>query len=526
MAQQDYDVAIVGGGPVGLALAGLLGQMGHSVGLFERFAQVYPLPRAIRFDGEVMRIFQNLEITDAIADDIVPMEGYRWFGADDEEIVYIHQAGLAPSGWPASYVFWQPAIDAALQDRAAALGSVDIWRGWAAEDVSQGPDAAAVLVRKGAESKPGEWEPGEETKRVTAAYVIGADGANSVVRDASGVGQEDLGFSEHWLVVDARPNEMSRWDGKISEQHCNPDRPHVEVNNGPRHRRWEFMVMPGEDPAEFSRPERVWELLEGHLSPDEGSLVRHAVYEFRSKVAHTANLGRVALVGDAAHVMPPFMGEGLCSGLRDANNLAWRLDLLLRGKGDAALLDAYTEERRPHNEAMIRVSLEMGKVSCTTDREAAEARDAAFRSGQLPPPPPVPHLVSGTLHDAGDPVAGRLTPQGVLRTAGGEEGRFDDLVGKGFSLVLLGGDPAAILADEQRAFLDSIGAFVVTLDPAVDGGLIDVDGALTSYLGAEGRVALISRPDGYGFGSAAESSAVGALVEDLREHLEEGVRHA
>ena len=519
MTKVDYDVAIVGGGPVGLALAGLLGQMGHSVGLFERFAQVYPLPRAIRFDGEIMRIFQNLSIVDAISDDIVPMEGYRWFGADDEEIVYIHQADVAPSGWPASYVFWQPAIDAALEDRAAALGSVDIWRGWAAEGVTRGPDSAAVTLRQGAESRPGEWESGAETKTVSARFVVGADGANSVVREATGIGQEDLGFSEHWLVVDTRPKDMSRWDPRISEQHCNPSRPHVEVNNGPRHRRWEFMILPGEDPDDFAAEERVWELLEGHLAPAEGKIVRHAVYEFRSKVASTMNVGPVALAGDAAHVMPPFMGEGLCSGLRDANNLAWRLDLLLRGEADAALLEDYSAERRPHNEAMIRVSLEMGKVSCTTDRAAAEARDTAFRSGQLPPPPPVPHLVSGTLRGEADPVSGRLTPQGVVRMATGEEGRFDDIVGKGFALIAISGDPAALLTDEQRSWLESIDAKVVTLDDAVPGAAADVDGALTSHLEALDRVALISRPDGYGFGSVADAAAIGELVEELRREL-------
>ncbi len=171
---------------------------------------------------------------------------------------------------------------------------------------------------------------------------------------------------------------------------------------------------------------------------------------------------------------------------------------------------------------MIRVSLEMGKVSCTTDREAAEARDAAFRSGQLPPPPPVPHLAEGTLRGGSDPVSGRLTPQGVVRTATGEEGRFDDIVGKGFALVTIVGDPAAILGEERRSWLESIGASLATLDGEVEGALVDVDGSLTSYLDAEGRVAMISRPDGYGFGSVADPDAITALVDDLRERIGDG----
>ncbi len=519
MEDLDYDVAVVGGGPVGLALAGLLGQRGHSVGVFERFAQVYPLPRAIRFDGEIMRIFQNLDIVEDIEDDIVPMQGYRWFGADDEEIVYIHQADLAPSGWASSFAFWQPAVDQALQARAATLASVDIRRGWAAEGLSQGSDQGELVVRRGTESRPGEWDPGEETAIVRARYVVGADGANSVVRDASGIGQMDLGFSENWLVVDTSPEDMSRWDPRISEQHCNPLRPHVEVNNDHRHRRWEFMILPDERPEDFESEERVWELLEGHLAPDEGSLVRHAVYEFRSKVADTSNLGRVALAGDSAHVMPPFMGEGLCSGLRDANNLAWRLDLLLRGLGGEHLLDAYTEERRPHNEAMIQVSLEMGRVSCTIDPVAAAERDEAFRSGRVPPPPPVPHLTSGTMRGADDPASGRLTAQGLVRTPEGEEGRFDDVLGKGFALICLSGDPRHALDADQHDFLASIGAVVVTLDPAVDGAIVDVDGVLGEYLRGLGRVAVLARPDGYGFGSVERLEELPDLVADLRARL-------
>ena len=516
MGNHDYDVAIVGGGPVGLTLASLLARHGHRIALIERFRQVYPLPRAIRLDGEVMRVFQSFGIIREIEDELTAMEGYRWVGADGEEIVYIPFGVMAPSGWNDNYCFWQPAVDEALDRKAASWPNVEMLRGWAVEGIDQDDEQVTLHTRYGTEEQPGDWQPTDEVKSLNATYVIGADGANSVIRTASEIEQTDFGFDEHWLVIDARPDDLSRWPARVAEQRCDPARPTVLVPNGSVHRRWEFMLLPGEEPSDFADPERVWELLEPHLGRDEGELVRSAVYQFRSKVADQWRKGRVLLAGDAAHVMPPFMGEGMCSGIRDATNLAWRVDLVLRGIAPPSLLDSYGSERRPHTESTIEVSVQMGRVSCTIDPEAAAARDRAFRSGEVPPPPPAPKLLDGTVR-AEDPVAGTLTPQGTMRTPDGRVGRLDDLVGAGFALVCRRGDPSALPA-ETLAFLDSIGAAVVTLDPAAH-SLSDTDGTVTKFMEELGIDCFLARPDGYGFGSAADQSEVSGLVEELRGAL-------
>ena len=522
LAEIDHDVLIVGYGPVGQTLAALVGDQGHDVGVVERYRDLYGLPRAIRFDGEVMRIFQRLGIVEEISDEIVPGDHYLWFGADGEVIVDIDNSAPAESGWHRSYGFYQPAIEAALDRRARALAQVQT--GWAAERVVQHDDHVEVTLRRGEEAAPGQWTPTDDTRVLRARYVVGADGANSLVRAECGIGWIDLGFAERWLVVDVRPRDMAAFEHlPVAAQHCEPARPYVVVKNGGRHRRWEFMLLDGERVEDFREPESVWRLLEPHIGPDEGMIVRHAVYEFRSKLAHTMRDGRVALAGDAAHLMPPFMGEGMCAGLRDANNLAWRLDLILRGIARDELLDTYTPERRHQNEVTIGISVEMGRVSCTVDPQVAARRDAAFRSGDVPPPPVLPGIGPGVTHHtddgAPDPVAGQRAVQGVV-AVGERSGRFDDVVGRGFVVLTADGDPRVLLGDERVAFVERLGTQLVTLDQTVPGAVRDVDGALTRWLSTHGIRAIVSRPDYYAFGGVRRVEDLPALVDDLRARLD------
>jgi 2-polyprenyl-6-methoxyphenol hydroxylase-like FAD-dependent oxidoreductase len=520
MSEYDYDVAIVGFGPVGQALAGLLGQAGHRVGVFERFHGVYPLPRAIRLDGHAMRLFQRLGIAEEVQRDAVPVDRYLWFGADDEVILDLRFDGVThPSGWNSDYLFYQPHTEAALVAAVLQQPTVTVHRGWSASELSQTDDGIRLTVRAHPDGTPGEQAA---TRTVSARYVVGADGANSFVREACGIGWVDLGFAERWLVCDVRPDDMADFAHlPLAAQYCNPLRPSVAVRNGVSHRRWEFMLLDGDDAEALAEnPALTWKLLEGHFSPNQGALVRHAVYEFRSLIAEAMRRDRALLAGDAAHLMPPFMGEGMCSGLRDANNLAWRLDLILRGVASDRLLDTYTPERRHQNEVSVQISIMMGQVSCTLDPAAAAGRDAAFRSGQAPPPPLVPGLGDGVNHHpadgAADPVAGHLAVQGRVRRDG-EEGRFDDLVGHGFAVICREGDPGALLGADRLAFLEAIGATLVSLDGSAPGAVADADGALTRWLDDNGLAAVIARPDFYAFGGVADRSQLPALVDELRE---------
>ena len=517
----DFDVAIVGFGPVGQALAGWLGKAGHRVAAFERYQEIYRLPRAVHLDHEIMRLLQSLGVADLLADQFIPVPDYQWFGADGELILRFETQGLAPSGWEQDYMFFQPEFEQALDGHACQMDPVTVERGWAAEGLRDLGDGTELTIRRVTEDHPGRVVATEETRTVRARWLVGADGANSFVRETLGIARRDLGFQERWLVVDAEPDDMSALAQlPVACQWCDPRRPTTHVQSGPRHRRWEFMLLPDEQPEEFDDRERVWKLLEPWYRPDDGPLTRSAVYEFRSMLADEMRRGRVLLVGDAAHLTPPFLGQGLCSGLRDAANVAWKLDLVLRGLASERLLDTLDPERQPQNEAIIRLAVELGKMLCQLDPQAAADRDAMLRQADAPPPLELAPLTGGVLHRPADtdPLAGRLGVQGLV-AAGGREGRADDVAGRGSVLVAASGDPLERLGPEQRALLDTLDMTVVSMDPHVPHGVRDVDGRLTAWLAAHDRHAVLVRPDFYVFGSAATAAELPALLQDLAAQL-------
>lgn len=499
----DADVAIVGYGPVGQTLAALLGRAGHRVLVFERFAEVYGLPRAVHLDHEIMRLLQSLGLAEVLAPQMIPVHDYQWYGADGEPLLRFDLPGPAGSGWHADYMFFQPDLEAALDRAGCSHPGVTVERGWAAERLIEREMGVELAVRRG-----------DDSRTVRAAWVVGADGANSFVREASAIARRDLGFQERWLVVDAEPNDMGALAHlPIACQWCDPARPTTHVQSGPRHRRWEFMLLPDEEPSDFEDPKRVWSLLEPWYRPQDGPLTRRAVYEFRSMLAERMRKGRVLLVGDAAHLTPPFLGQGLCSGLRDAANVAWKLDLVLRGVAGEALLDTIEVERQPQNEAIIRVAIELGRILCQLDPQAAAERDAMVRQAPPPPPPELAPLSGGVLH-GGDPLAGALSVQGAVALAG-REGRFDDVAGGGFQLIAAAGEPLAHLSAEQRALVDELDMTVASLDD-----MRDLDGRLSRWLTEHDAHAVLVRPDFYVFGSARSPHGLPALLDDLRSRLE------
>ena len=508
MSKIDIDVAIVGYGPVGQTAAALLAARGHRVAAYERFADLYDLPRAVYFDDEIMQVWQSLGIAGEL--DVVPMTAYEWFGADGRTILRMEHPPVGPSGWEPGYSFYQPALEQALDRAVRALPTASVDHGWSAEALQPYDDHVELTLRRVREPRTGHLEPTDESRSVRARYVIGADGANSFVRRASGIAFADLGFAEHWLVVDLRPDDVEALSYIPAPcQYCDPARPYMHTRNGRSHRRFEFMLLPGERPEDFAGADRVWELLAPWFSPADGVMVRHAVYEFRGRLAETMRAGRVLLAGDAAHSMPPFMGQGLCSGVRDAQNLAWRLDLVLRGVADERLLDGYTAERQPQNEWIVTLSTEMGRVSCQLDPAVAAERDAMLRAAEAPPTLVLPPLTGGTLA-ADRPLAGSRAVQGLVRLAAGE-GRLDDLVGKRFVLLTR---RTAELPAECLERLELVGAEVLALE-----ALEDLDGRLTAWLDEHGLEAVLIRPDAHVFGAAEALHDVPALVDDLRAHL-------
>jgi 2-polyprenyl-6-methoxyphenol hydroxylase-like FAD-dependent oxidoreductase len=519
--EPEFDVAIVGYGPVGQALAALLGRAGHRVAVFERFQEIYRMPRAVHLDHEIMRLLQSLGLADVLAEEMVPVDGYQWFGADGELLLRFDREGPAPSGWEASYMFFQPELEAAIHRHACVPAGVTVERGWVAAGLEDCGDHVELMLHRVSEER-GQLANTGEHRKVSAKWLVGADGANSFVRGASGISRRDLGFQERWLVVDAEPHDMEALSHlPIASQWCDPARPTTLVQSGPRHRRWEFMLLPDEQASDFEDPERVWSLLEPWYRPDDGPLTRSTVYEFRSMVADHMCKGRVLLVGDAAHLTPPFLGQGLCSGLRDAANMAWKLDLVLRGVAHDRLLGTIEAERQPQNEAVIRLAIELGKVLCQLDPEAAAERDAMLRAAGPPAPLELAPLTAGLLHQPigePDPLAGTLSVQGVVERAG-REGRFDDVVGGGFQLIVAGGDPLEALSRRERKLLDTLGVTVASLDPAARHGVRDCDGRLTAWLSEHNAHAVLVRPDFYVFGGAVSPQAVPELLEDLRTQL-------
>ncbi len=533
MQDEMFDVVIVGYGPVGQILAALLGRAGHRVAVFEQHAGLYQLSRAGHLNDEIMRILQSLGVAEQVVERAWAMTSYDLLDANRQLLQRVSWSGDGPSGWHSDYVFYQPDLEYALDGVARTQPTVEINHGWKAVKLNQDADSVELTVQKARREREGGWTFEDETRIVRARYIVGADGANSFIRSSSGIGMKDLGFAAEWLVIDVRPHDMTmEIDMPDSAQICDPVRP-ISLFRwlGLEHCRWEFMLMPGETREQMSDIQTCWRLLAPwKINPDNARLIRHAVYQFRSLLAENFRRGRVLLVGDAAHLMPPFQGEGMSSGIRDAKALVWKLDLVLRGLAVDALLDSYVQERQSYAETVIRMSMALGDVICTTDPEVASARDEAFRAGTAPPPPPMPGLVNGVLHRGADGVplqnTGQLSVQGRVQVDA-KVGRFDDVIGQGWVLLARGGDPMSVLTYEHKSLVEDLEMRVVRLatsDTANAESVIDLTGAITLWLSALEAAAVIVRPDYYVFGTVASIDDLPLLMEDLARqttHLQE-----
>jgi 3-(3-hydroxy-phenyl)propionate hydroxylase len=500
--EYDADVLIVGAGPTGLALANALGSEGTRVLVCEQDEDVAQMPRSVSVDDEAMRFMQAVGLADAARRTVFPGTGTKYFGARGQLLTYGRGSDRPRYGHPIKNPMDHSEFQRMLLHGTARFPNVEVRHGTRVSGITQDAAGATATI-----------ELDGATSSATVRYVIGADGARSTIRTAIGLEPMDgSAFEQRWLVVDTINDPH---DERYAMHHGDPRRPRVVVVGREGRCRYEFLVHADEHPSEtemIALATRLVRPYRGRLDPED--IVRCTIYRFYALVAREFRVERAFLVGDAAHLMPPFAGQGLNSGLRDAANLSWKLAMVLRGDAGERLLDTYAEERKPHATAMVNLSVQMGSMMMTSSRPKAWARDAGFLVGQRLPwfdrffrelrfKPPARHATGFCLADASASSAiGAMIfqPRVIDSTCSYRE--FDDLIGPGFALIAIGGSPEALnhLSDP---IWERIGAarLHVALDDRLPNrdagprGVADADGQLADQLNElRGRLVLV-RPD-------------------------------
>lgn len=528
MPVEIFDVAIVGYGPAGLEAASLLAGYGHSVIVIERWPQLYGQPRVATLHGEVGRILQaacdvdyalrNTQIRESIA--MVNENG---------DVINARSGGssINVSGYPQMLSVHQPDFEDALDQRVKST-SATVLQGWELIGLSQDEEGVSLRVR------PFDSSNDTEDRTYRARYVIGADGARSTVRRLLGIEREGWPFRAAWYAVDVtRKRELGDFssfspDGSATVHICAPEgRARSIIPLGSEFLRFTFEVTPDEDHSELLNREAAYEALHRMhgLTEADVDVRRHTVYTFGGNLATSWRDRRVFLVGDAAHTMTPFLGEGGCSALRDSINLSWKLHLVIQGIASSEILDSYESERGPHVRSCIDGSDELASLVFTRDPVDAALRDEEFLSGRRVFTYPSHTVGSGIFseHDHAE-LAKTIAPQGRIRRDG-HEGLADEILGWGFQLLGWEQDPNLVLSPEDHGFLNQIGCVITGLGPVERPGIARAldDQYAAVFRGPAAPTYLLVRPDFLVFGSAKTPEDLASLVVELRARLRAGV---
>ncbi|GAA2037404.1 bifunctional 3-(3-hydroxy-phenyl)propionate/3-hydroxycinnamic acid hydroxylase [Catenulispora yoronensis] len=498
---RQQDVIVVGYGPVGMVTAALLGRAGHTVSVVERYTGLYNLPRAASFDDETMRTLAALGVDEALLPDLRAQPDYQWRNASGELLLEQHFAAVGRSGWAEWYMMYQPYLEKALDDLCRSLPNVRVLHASPVTALKYDDHAVAVEVA-------GTQGP----EQLTADYLVACDGGNSFVRQALDIDLDDYGFSEPWMVCDFRLRRPVAIPPAL--QIGDPAGPTSVISIGRTHHRFSFMLDSEEDFQTQQDPARVWRRVAAYLEPDDADLIRVATYTFRSLIAREWRRGRILLAGDAAHQMPPFLGQGMCSGIRDAQNLAFKLDLVLRAKAGPDILATYQREREPHVRSVTEKGVELGRRQTIRDPELAAERDRALlaareQTAAAPQALRFPGLADGLFALASGPGRGGLSIQGVVDD-GTCRALLDQVVGAGFHLLLMP-QAAAALDRTTAERLQEAGVRVISFGREVD----DIEGSYTRWFSELGCQAVAVRPDFYVFGTASSAAEVRVLAEEL-----------
>lgn len=494
--RDHYPVVIVGGGPTGLTLANLLGVYGVTCLLIERNAATVSEPRAVSIDDESLRTMQMAGVIDAVLSRVVTGYGSHYYSPRGRCFAKVEPTGK-PYGYPRRNAFRQPVLEAQLRDGLAHQSTVTAAFEHRLVQFTQ-DDAAVTLTVATSD--------GSETM-IRCDYLVAADGASSAVRRALDIVLGGSTFDERWLILDLENSPVASRHTKVF---CDPQRPCIALPGPDETRRYEFMLHANERDEDLLRPEVVQHLLATHEAAPQSKLIRAVVYAFHARLAEHWSRGRVLLAGDAAHLMPPFAGQGMNSGLRDATNLAWKLAAVLRGVLGLRLLDTYESERRTHARAMIGLALNIGRVMAPRNALMGLLTRALFRLLAIYPPArdyiaqmkfkPPPRFDDGFLLDDPDsarhPMVGRLCPQPEVIGPDGRPVLLDSRLGDGFAALIL------TARQEVRAWppvWDRLGVRRLRLLPP-DGaaGPDDLRFVIqpTGFLAETGQIVLL-RPDRY-----------------------------
>ncbi|BCK66835.1 3-(3-hydroxyphenyl)propionate hydroxylase [Streptomyces libani subsp. rufus] len=485
------DVIIVGAGPTGLTLARLLTMKDVRVAVVDPNRIACPHPRAAHIDDETMRVFQTVGAAD-FEPHFLRAGGWSLRGEDGTEFLSTSMPrGETGQGWNADYMFHQPDLESRLRGLLAVSDHADLWLGWQVTAVDQDDTHASVRMLDRTTGR---------TTTLRARYVVGADGAGSLVREQVQSEVEDLHGTQSSVIIDihpfAHPAELSRTESFVL---FGGDRPAIYVPMFPPKLRFEFLLRDNEEGTEFEDPVTVYRLLSPWLAPDSYRIQRTDVYTWHARLVRGWRNGRLLIAGDAAHLMPPMLGQGMCSGLRDVTNLAWKLARVVHDRSGPELLDTYEAERSPHVRPFIEESARQSNTIKAFAIPENRPRGVPPQVVERMRPP-----LGASLSDPAPPGAGLLAPQ--PRTGDGT--LLDDVVGYNFAVVARP-EVLAEVSDRVRAAWSALDAAVVALPGR----------QFADWLQEHDADAAIVRPDRYTYalthGSAALEAASLALAERL-----------
>ncbi len=514
MNNQNFDLVIVGYGPVGVTAANFLGMYGIKTVVFERGIDVYHLPRAIGLNHEIMRIFQQIGLHKQIESVVSVVDGVQFLNRAHKILfeVKFHKNSLSQSFSP-NYVFYQPELEAKLREGVKRFDCVTVNLGHVVESITQDKDGVSIFVRD---------LTSDQHLKVRAKYLLGCDGASSITRQLAEIELHDFIFDKRQLVVDTFLKEKMIMP-TVVQQLCDIQRPGVFIHSTKNHRRWEFVLLDGETKEEMECPEKVRELLAKYwINPDKLEVIRAAVYNFHSLLAKQWRKDRIFIVGDAAHQMPPILGQGMCSGIRDAQNLCWKMNLVLRGIASERLLDSYQVERLPHAKEIMVLATRMFKIFKTRNRIIGFVRNSFLRIFKSFPQtaklrnlgsdmPPLKNGILASSKGKKQSVAGNMFIQPDVRTQAGKLILLDEVLGDQFAILELDNNWRKTITLDSACFFDNLPAnFVKVFPPGQDIHLNqttigveeieDVSGQITKWFAKQKKTVAIIRPDRYVFG--------------------------